>query len=333
MSMRITTNMVMRNYNKNLSRTVGGLESARKQLQSGRRFSQSYEDPTAAAKGAVLDRRYARNGDYLGAVENTQKWQDTQESVLLELNEVVRNIDRDYSTTVMNDPEGKVGRDAYAANLRELQRSMINTLNVKYSDVFVMAGNDGLNAPFTFEDGVVKYRGLDVDDPANQEALDKMAKESSYIDLGFGLSFDDKGEVISSSAFDSALPGINIVGYGKTDGKYSNNLIVLAGQMAEVLEADEFDSEAYSELWEHFRERGETVSDQFAKLGAKTQLLEATKERLTKEKDNIYEQYKSTIGIEEEEAITNYSWAQYAYNVALKIGTSIIGPSLLDFMN
>ena len=67
-----------------------------------------------------------------------------------------------------------------------------------------------------------------------------MAKESSYIDLGFGLSFDDKGEVISSSAFDSALPGINIVGYGKTDGKYSNNLIVLAGQMAEVLEADEF---------------------------------------------------------------------------------------------
>lgn len=193
MSMRITTNMVMRNYNKNLSRTVGGLESARKQVQSGRRFSQSYEDPTAAAKGAVLDRRYARNGDYLGAVENTQKWQDTQESVLLELNEVVRNIDRDYSTTVMNDPEGKVGRDAYAANLRELQRSMINTLNVKYSDVFVMAGNDGLNAPFTFEDGVVKYRGLDVDDPANQEALDKMAKESSYIDLGFGLSFDDKG--------------------------------------------------------------------------------------------------------------------------------------------
>ena len=57
MSMRITTNMVMRNYNKNLSRTVGGLESARKQVQSGRRFSQSYEDPTAAAKGAVLDRR------------------------------------------------------------------------------------------------------------------------------------------------------------------------------------------------------------------------------------------------------------------------------------
>lgn len=128
MSMRITTNMVMRNYNKNLSRTVGGLESARKQVQSGRRFSQSYEDPTAAAKGAVLDRRYARNGDYLGAVENTQKWQDTQESVLLELNEVVRNIDRDYSTTVMNDPEGKVGRDAYAANLRELQRSMINQM-------------------------------------------------------------------------------------------------------------------------------------------------------------------------------------------------------------
>ncbi len=48
--------MIMRNYGNHLSNTVGGLESARKQVESGRRFAWSYEDPSAAAKGAVLDR-------------------------------------------------------------------------------------------------------------------------------------------------------------------------------------------------------------------------------------------------------------------------------------
>ena len=32
------------------------------------------------------------------------------------------------------------------------------------------------------------------------------------------------------------------------------------------------------------------------------------------------------------EAITEFSWAQYAYNAALKIGTSILTPSFIDFM-
>ncbi len=456
--MRITTNMIMRNYGNHLSNTVGGLESARKQVESGRRFAWSYEDPSAAAKGAVLDRRYARNADYLDVTKESQKWLDAQEGVLMDINETAQNIDKNFSVSAMDDPKGEVGRSAYAANLRELQRSMINGLNVKYGDAFVMAGNDGNNPPFEMEDGKVYYRGVNVDcqmpvtakysfevktdgnyvdgnqimvdgitydikddgtghltpadandagklaqflagkltdadydikaegnsivytaknagaigskgpaaEPAvpaittNQgtgtaagaievpvlktemkgidgdedyETLKEYAQEAAYVDLGFGLTFDADGKVVSSSAFDTALPGIKAIGYGKDENGMSNNLIVLAGQLAEVLEDDSFfNREAYGKLWTKFHEQYEDFANEFTTLGAKSQLLESTEARLTVEKDNIYEQYKDTIGIEEEEAITNYSWAQYAYNVALKIGTSIIGPSLLDFM-
>jgi len=471
--MRITTNMVMRNYQNHLERTIGGLESSRKQVSSGRRFAWSYEDPSAAAKGAILDRRYARNADYLDATKESQKWLDTQEDVLNQINRIVQKIDEYDSTSAMDDPKGQVGRTAYAAELREYQNSMINSLNVKYGDAFVMAGNDGKNAPFKIEDGKVYYRNINVDcqkpvaakysvevgsenfkngdtitmagstianppgsltvnvvadddatangttiiteseannpqklteilvknmednkDPNSEytiaaegnkivytakkegaigsdgpvaeptltlsttstdgtvsagalqtvrqgydadqdyETLQKYAKEAAYVDLGFGLVFDDvTGEVVSSSAFDTALPGIKAMGYGKDDDGLSNNLIVLTGQLAELLEADEFDREAYGEIWTKLHNQYQKFANEFTTLGAKSQQLEATLTRLTNEKDNIYEQYKDTVGIQEEEAITNYSWAQYAYNVALKIGTSIISPSLLDFMN
>ena len=32
-------------------------------------------------------------------------------------------------------------------------------------------------------------------------------------------------------------------------------------------------------------------------------------------------------------AISEYVWQQYAYNAALKVGTSILSPSFIDFMS
>lgn len=37
-------------------------------------------------------------------------------------------------------------------------------------------------------------------------------------------------------------------------------------------------------------------------------------------------------GIDMAKAITDYMWNQYAYNAALKVGTSILSPSFIDFM-
>jgi len=37
--MRITTNMIRRNYQNNLNSTLSGLEQARRQAETGRRFS------------------------------------------------------------------------------------------------------------------------------------------------------------------------------------------------------------------------------------------------------------------------------------------------------
>lgn len=330
--MRITTNMIRRNYQNNLNSTMSGLDQARRQVETGRRFAHSYEDPSAAARGSVLETRYARNADYTNTVKTVQKWQDTQEDSITQLSSMAKEIDKNYSTAAMSDSTGDTGRSAYAQNLRSLQQSMIITLNAKYGNTYVMAGNDGSNAPFELsQDGKVLYRGLDVNDPANEAIMKELSQESSYVDLGYGFTFSG-GEVVPSSAFDAAFPGINAVGYGQTADGTSKNIIVLAGQMADLLEKDHFDSEAYEKLWTQFNKGSDDMRNQLTGLGTKTQLLESTLTRLENEQLNITEQYKNDVNIDEAEAITNFSWAQYVYNVALKIGTSIFSQSLLDFM-
>lgn len=334
--MRITTNMIMRNYQNNLYSTLGGLDSSRKQVETGMRISNAYEDPSAAARAAILERRYARNSEYTTNIENTQDWLTEQESVVYEIGQLASTVADNYSVAAVTDTAGDIGRETYAEGLRNIQKSMVQTLNTKYSNSFVMGGNGGTQeAPFELsEDGkTLLYRGVDVNDPANQAILDELAQETSYVDVGFGLEFDAAGNIVSSSAFDAALPGINVVGYGHTDDGTSKNLILLAGQMAEVLEADEFDRDAYSKLWDQFRESSTPAQDTLTELGTKSNLLETTQSRLKNEKINIQAQYNNEVGIEPAEAITNMAWAQYAYSSALKVGTSIIGPSLLDFLS
>lgn len=331
--MRITTNMIRRNYENNLGSSMSGLEQARRQVETGRRFSNSYEDPSAAARGTVLETRLARNTDYTNTVKSIQKWQDTQEDTITQLSSMAKEIDKNYSTSAMNDATGETGRSAYAQNLRALQKSMIITLNAKYGNAFVMAGDDGSNAPFELSsDGKVLYRGLDVDDPANEPVMKQLSQENSYVDLGYGLTFSG-GEVVSSSAFDSAFPGINAVGYGQTADGTSKNLIVLAGQMADILEADDFDAAEYEKLWTQFNKGSSEMSNQLTGLGTKSQLLQSSLDRLENENLNIQEQFKTDVGIDETKAIMNFSWAQYVYNASLKIGTSIFSASLLDFLS
>lgn len=334
--MRITTNMIMRNYQGNLMNSMGALERNRQQVESGRRFANSYEDPSAAATGSVLERKYLRVQDYLNNTDKTQKWQDTQEDIVNQINDMTKTVIGDYSPTALNDPSGEGGRSALAASMRELQKSMVYALNTKYGDAYVMAGSDGSNPPFELsEDGkTLTYRGLDVNDPdpANQAKLEQLMKEHAYVDLGFGLTIDPgTDEVVSSSAFDSALPGISVVGFGQKDGQ-SKNLIVLMGQMADEMEKPSFDHDAYGKLWDQYKEGAKSVQNAYTKLGTKTQLLTATKSRLDSQSLAITEQYDTAVNINPAEAITNYSWAMYAYNTALKVGTSILSPSLLDFM-
>ena len=55
-------------------------------------------------------------------------------------------------------------------------------------------------------------------------------------------------------------------------------------------------------------------------------------ERLEDNKLGLSTQLDNVVNIDMADAITQFSWAQYAYNAALKVGTNILSPSFIDFM-
>lgn len=342
--MRITTNAILRNYKSNLGTSLKNLDTARTRVMTQRRFNSTAEDPSSALRAAVLERKYAKNEDYLNIVKDVQSFQDSQEDAAMQIENIAKTLSKRYGLEALNGTNGSLEtRETYADAWRGAQQSLLLSLNASYEGKYVFAGSDGKNSPFkltTNDDGsqTLTYRGVDVNsqDPADQAILKQLSNDTLYVDLGFGLNVEgDVNDVSieSSSAFNTSLPGINLIGYGFDDESgLSNNMVLLCGQIADVLEAEDFDREKYTELLAQFDKGRNNVLEKVTILGTQTEFLTTTKDRLETGSIGLATQIDNVVNIDMAEAIMNFSWAQYAYNSALKVGNNILTPSFIDFM-
>lgn len=339
--MRITTNAILRNYKSNLGTSLTNLDTARTKVMTGRQFATASQNPSNALRAATLERQYLRNQDYLNTVQNAQSFQDSQEDAAMQISDIALTLSKRYGLESLNGTNASLEtRQTYADAWRGAQESMLLSLNASYEGRYAFAGADGANPPFTMgpdKNGnqTLFYRGVDVNstDAADQAVLEELSKETVYVDLGFGLNMSTGNNIDPSSAFNTSLPGINLVGYGQDNAGNPKNMILLAGKIADVLEADTFDRSKFKELLDSFDEGRNNVLQEVTLLGTKTNFLTTTKDRLETNEINLATQYDDVVNVDMAEAITDFSWAQYAYNAALKVGTNILTPSFIDFMN
>lgn len=335
--MRITTNAIIRDYKSNLSTSINNLNTSRTHVMTQRSFNTVAEDPASAARASQLHRKYYKNQDNIKMLEEAQSRQDGQEDALRQVSDMVKTISKNYNIQALNGTnQTKEVRQSYASAIRQFQQSMVLSMNSSYEDTFLFAGSDGKNPPFELtSDGNLNYRGIDVNaikGSADYEKLKTMSNENLYVDLGMGLTMDNFDKVVSSSAFDMSLPGINAIGFGVDEKGMSNNIVVMAGKLADALEAETFDADQFRDLMNKFDTLGTSLTNQVTELGVRSEFLTTTKDRLDSSEISIQAQMSSVEGVDMAEAITNYMWDQYAYNAALKVGTSILSSSFIDFM-
>ena len=338
---RVTTSGTLKNYRFNLNRSSHNRNEAQNAVLTGRKFNSYKEDSAAAARSFQLRSTLSRTSSQLSVSESvTAKYEvawSTLDSVKADVNKAQTAIMR-----AANDPTG-TGRTALGMELEGIAKSIVQHMNAKFGDNYVYAGADGLNVPFSLaDDGTLTYRGVDVTNGA-AETLEYLANgESKYVDLGMGLE-EENGQLIQSSAFDCSLSGLKFLGYGvdNTTGE-SNNIVTVIYEMSQLLKNCDKDTgnfktpedqEKFDRLFDKFDNASDALTNQYTALDTEASFLKSNHKLLEGRNYTLQEQ---VIGIEEvdpAEAITAYSWAQYCYNSALKVGNSILSESLMDYMN
>lgn len=331
--MRITTGTMMSHYKRSLNTTLNAKNLAYQKVTTGRRFSKGSESPAEAARAFELRRSYLKNDDYLNNLENAKDRFTMVESSMMGISK----LGEDVYVSNISTAGGKsvTEREIISASLKEIQQSMVREANAKFGDDFLFSGTSN-SLPFELSaDGkTLTYRGIDVSttDPAEMAKLKELAGEKVYTDLGFGMEFGADGKVVDSSVYNTATPGIEFLGYGTDADGSPKNMIVLLGQLAEAVKEPVLDEAKFDSLTNKFNDARQVISNNITKLGTGTKFLETTQKRLEDTKYNLNEQIHKNEFIELPEAMLDYSWAEYAYNAAIKVGTGIISQSLIDFM-
>lgn len=343
--MRVTTNSTLRTYRSSLAKaTLSQYNAMNLVLSDGRLFNSFADSPARATESYRLHSAYAKN-------QTQQETNATMVGKFEQAHSSMQQISDQYNSALeqamkaQNTPTGGALKEL-GTTLKGVAESMVHTLNVKYGDKYVFAGADGDNAPFELrDDGTLLFRGVDVNsldptstDPAVQEAL-KMLDEHAYVDIGLGFALDGNQEVIPSTAFDSSISGLKIMGYGTDDNGDPNNMISIISQLGEIYsKADEDgnlpagDKETAERLFDKMQDTFTNVNTEWATITSRAEFLDSNDKRLVETGDNLTEQFTSVDKTDMADALTTFAYAQYTYNAALRVGNQVLSQSFIDYM-
>ncbi len=376
--MRITTNGTLLNYKSDLMKASNTLSQTRTRVLTGRQFSSYAEDPAAATMAFKLRRQLSTASDQLTNIKSLKNKYDTAYSAVGSVKSLVETAANDVSLKAISDATGS-GRQPLGTVLKNSADSIVQTLNSKYGDAFIFAGNDGMNVPFSWDEasGGLLFRGIPVDttyaasppgparpatpefppNPAdadlssdwaafyghsgnsNYTKLVAASYETAPIDIGAGLSVKD-GVINNATVFDSSISALSFLGFGKDADGDPTNAVSLMKQLGNILSscdangtyAKDTDADDVQRLTTKLEKALGSLVNQWTNLDGEANYLQTTEERLT---ENTYALQEQITGLEQAnqaDAITDFSWAQYCYNAALKVGNDIVGQSLIDFM-
>lgn len=162
--------------------------------------------------------------------------------------------------------------------------------------------------------------------------LDLLAKETRYVDLGLGLSFNSNDKLDAQSVFDISMPGIAMLGYGVDSDGQPKNVYSQLTQIVNLLKSDDFSMEKMTPLIGKIGDQKNNLLYNMTDTDSKTTFINFTKERLEDSKINLTTKMKQVETVEPSEAIMDFKMQEYAYMAALQMGSKIIQPTFLDFM-
>lgn len=332
--MRITTGMMSNRYMRNLNKSAYEMNHLSRKVDTGRKFFKGSEDPVSAIKAYGLRREYRATEMYDTNINDVESFLTTAETNMTEISNNLESVYTSYLKGIngtMNSEE----REIVAKELENLQKSILTSLNAKFEDRYVFGGTSKEEIPFTLDsDGNLLFKGLNVNDPANKEALDKLANETINIDLGLGMTFSGN-DLNTDTVFNMSMSGIKFMGYGTSDETMTGipkNLYTLVGEIKNKLKDDNFSIENITPFIEKFEEQKSQVLVNITDIGAKTNYLNFLK---TRNEDNQFNINKKILEVEFEdpaEAIVNFKMQEYSYNAALSMGNRILQNSFIDFM-
>lgn len=309
--MRITNSMISNNFLANLNTNLSALDKYQTQLSTGKRINRLSDDPVGVLGSMNARVKLARLAQYEKNVDNAQDTLKESEAAFKEVNSALQTAYEravQASTDTLTDSD----RNAIAQEIKQLRDNMLTVGNTKVANRYVFGGYNTTSAPFTLDaSGNLLYNGLDVG--ANSAALQAEAGQNTFVEVGYDLNMQ------------TSTNGMELLGSGDANVYNMLNGLYQAlsggGSQSDIQGYVDKLQDAQSDVLAHLSE-----------IGGRTNRLKLLSNRYAEDELNYTEIKSNVEDVDQAETITQYKTAESVYLFALKVGSNIIQPSLVDYL-
>jgi flagellar hook-associated protein 3 FlgL len=290
---RITQQMLTTASLTNLRRSLDRTGRLQEQLSTGRALNRPSDSPTQLITAMQTRAALARTRTQLRAADGAQGWLDATDSALQSSSQMLSKV-RELVVQGQNGSLGPVERESLAREVEAIRDGLVDVANVTLAGRSIFAGTS--DSPRAY------------------------APDGSYL--------GDAGVVVRSVADDVALP-VNLPGPEVFGPQGDTAFEVLTRVAADLRTNPSALASTHLPALDAARER---VLHALGEVGARSNRLEAIRERTTALELNLTQRLSEVESIDLPETVMELQMQEVAYQAALSATSRVLQPSLMDFL-
>ncbi|WP_284036443.1 flagellar hook-associated protein FlgL [Neobacillus sp. 114] len=291
--MRVTAQMVTRQFNQNMNKNNQAIYSLQQQISSGRKYEKISDNPLEAMKGLSQRTSLAQIEQYQKNVQDGMDRMTAADDALGNVTNVLQRI-RELTVQASNETSSESDKKVVAIEIRALKEQLGTIANTTFNGNYIFSGMDQNTAPV--KDGVLQNVG--------QSAMNW--------EIGKGVSVNVN--VSAGSVF----------GY-QVDG---NNLFETVEALAQTLEGGQNPGDLLASIDQQM----DHVLTQQSIVGANTNLLEMAANKLDQSNFLHTKMLSKTEDTDIAKAYMELSTQQTTLQASLASGARIMQQTLIDFL-
>jgi flagellar hook-associated protein 3 FlgL len=296
--MRITNNMLTSTVIKNIVASYGRLENYQYQESTGKVFRRPSDNPVAVNQSLSYKVSLKEFDQFTGNIDAALSWLDSTDTVLRDAVGLLQRA-KTLSVSGANSTNGQSELDAIADEVSQLIDNMVSVGNTQFAGRYIFGGFSTTSAPFEAMDSP----------PTSVDYLGDDGSINYEIEKGVSTSINFNGEEVFKSPTD-----------------VFNVLIELRDHLLDG------DYGAVSQDTSNVDDALEMITGTLMKVGAKTNRLEMTQDRLEQSKLNLTELLSNVEEADMAEVIVKLKTEETVYQAALATGSTIMQKSLIDYL-
>lgn len=359
--MRITSNMMTRNYLSGLNSALTQYATASKQMTSGLRNDRISGNVRDEISGLRVTRQMDEKEQYLTNIRDAQSELDVAENSLTSISDVLLTAIGKVESG-MSDDKAVNGRPTIATTLDNWQNQIIQFANTQYQEKKLLNGVKNSIPPFSLDkDKGMLYHDIEVDkiktysatgptdpnlaldgkyvyeDGTNPDGTTKYVEvpeaEDIYIDLGMGVRLS--GSVADpTTAFKLSVDGLKCLGFGTNDDGTSKNVVNILRSISEEFKKtpEDYDRDSVNKNFKALQDGRQNLVVNIAEVGTRGNFLDTTADRIEADLENLTKLQQKLLVVSDTEQATTIKQLDYLMNLNLSFGSKFLPMSLMDYL-